>query len=67
MDIFFHAMNYSSKGTIVVASRSEFRRKSTKKSIQLIAELAKSNYKAPYEALRSSGIYKEGGMIELRS
>ena len=47
MDIFYHAMNYTPKGTI-----------------QLIEELAKSNYKAPSEASGSSSRLK-GGVIEL--
>ena len=41
MDIFYHAMNYSSKGTIDAAFGGAFRRKSAKKATQLIEELAK--------------------------
>ena len=64
MDIFYHAMNYSSKGTITAASRGAFRRKNAEEDTQLIEELAKSNYKTPSETLGSSGRLK-GGVIEL--
>ena len=64
MDIFYHAMNYTSKGTIDAALRSAFRRKSVEEATQLIEESAKSNYKAPSKASRSNGILK-GGVIEL--
>ena len=49
MDIFYHAMNYTSKGTVDAAFGGAFRRKSAKEATQLIEELAKSNYRAPYE------------------
>ena len=54
MDIFYHAMNYTSKGTVDAAPRGAFRRKSVEEATQLIEELAKRNYKAPSEALGSS-------------
>ena len=54
MDIFYHAMNYTSKGTVDEASGGAFRRKSAEEATQLIEELAKSNYKDPFEALGSS-------------
>ena len=50
MDIFYHTMNYTSKRTIDVASRGAFRRKSVEEATQLIEELAKSNYRALFEA-----------------
>ena len=65
MDIFYHAMNYSSKGTVDAASRGAFRRKSVEEATQLIEELAKSNYRAPFEALGSSSRFRAGGVIEL--
>ena len=65
MDIFYHAMNYSSKGTLDATSRGAFRRKSAKEATQLIKELAKRNYRAPFEASRSSSGYRTGGVIEL--
>ena len=43
MDIFYHAMNYSSKGIIDVALCGAFKRKSTEEANQLIEDLAKSN------------------------
>ena len=58
-------MNYSSKGTVDAASGGAFKRKSAKEATQLIEELAKSNYRAPSEASRSSSRYKTGGVIEL--
>ena len=65
MDIFYHVMNYSSKGTIDVASGGALRRKSAEEEPQLIEELAKSNYRAPSEVSRSSSRYKTRGVIEL--
>ena len=40
MDIFYHAMNYTSKGTMDEASGGAFRRKSVEEATQLIEELA---------------------------
>ena len=54
MDIFYHAMNYTSKGTVDAASSDAFRRKNVEKSTQLIKKLAKRNYRAPSEALGRS-------------
>ena len=65
MDIFYHAMNYTSKGIIDVACCGAFKRKSTEEENQLIEDLAKSNYRAPYETSRSSSRLKGGGIIEL--
>ena len=47
MDIFYHAMNYTSKGAVDAASGGAFRRKSAEEATQLIEELAKSSYRAP--------------------
>ena len=66
MDIFYHAMNYTLRGTVDAASRGAFRRKSAKKATQLIEELAKSNYGAPSEASGSNGRLR-GGVIELNN
>ena len=49
MDIFYHAMNYTSKGIIDVACCEAFKRKSAEEANQLIEDLAKSNYRAPSE------------------
>ena len=51
MDIFYHAMNYTSKGIINVACCEGFMRKSAEEANQLIEDLAKSNYRAPSETL----------------
>ena len=65
MDIFYHAMNYTSKGTMDATSRGAFRKESAKEATWLIEELAKSNYRAPFEALGSSRKLRGGGVIEL--
>ena len=65
MDIFYHAMNYTSKRTMDAASRGAFRRKSVEEATQLIEELAKSNYRAPSKALGSNSRLIGGGVIEL--
>ena len=49
MDIFYHAMNYTSKGIIDAACCGAFKRKSVEEANQLIEYLAKSNYIA-YES-----------------
>ena len=64
MDLFYHAMNYSSKGIVDAASGGAFRRKNAEEATQIIKELAKSNYKAPSEASGGSR-YKRGCVIEL--
>ena len=65
MDIFYHSMNYDSKGIIDAACDGAFKRKSAKEARQLIEDLAKCNYKAPSEALGSSSRLKWSGVIEL--
>ena len=65
MVIFYNSMNYSSKGTVDATSRGAFRRKSAEEATQLIEELAKSNYRAPFEALGSSKRFRVGDVIEL--
>ena len=47
MDIFYHSMNYTSKGIIDAACCGAFKRKSAEEAKQLIEDLAKCNYKAP--------------------
>ena len=65
MDIFYHAMNYSSKGIIDVTCCGAFKRKSIEEANKLIEGLEKCNYKTPSEASGSSGRYKAGGVLEL--
>ena len=51
IDIFYHAMNYASKGIIDASCCGAFKRRSASEVRQLIEDLAKCNYKAPSEAL----------------
>ena len=65
MDIFYHAMNYASKGIIDTFCCGDFKRRSVEKARELIEELAKCNYKAPSEASGSSSRMKGNGLIGL--
>ena len=65
MDIFYHSMNYASKGIIDAAYCGAFKRRSAEEARQLIEDLAKCNYNAPSEASGSSNKLKVGGVIEL--
>ena len=65
IDIFYHSMNYVSKGIIDASCCGAFKRKSAEEARQLIEDLAKCNYKAPSEALRSSSRLKGSSVIEL--
>ena len=49
MDIFYHAMNYTSKGIIDATYCGAFKRKSAGEANKLIEDLAKSHYKSPYK------------------
>ena len=61
MDIFYHTMNYTSKGIIDAACYGAFKRKSTEEARQLIEDLAKGNYRAPFETSGSSSRLKGNG------
>ena len=65
MDILYHAMNYTSKGTVDITSRGAFRRKSVEEATQMIEKLAKSNYRAPSEASGSNNRLRPESVIEL--
>ena len=65
MDIFYHAMNYSSKGIIDAACCGAFKSKSVEEANQLIEDLAKSNYRAPSKTSGSNGRLRGGRMIDL--
>ena len=65
MDIFYHSMNYTSKGIIDAAYCGSFKRKSVEELRQLIEDLAKCNYRAPSKTSGSSSILKGSGVIEL--
>ena len=54
MDIFYHSMNYTSKGIIDAACYGAFKRKSAEEARQLIEDLEKNNYRAPSKTLGSS-------------
>ena len=65
MDIFYHAMNYTSKGIIDTACCGAFKRKSVEEANQLVEDLAKSNYIAPFKTSESSNRLRGSGVIEL--
>ena len=65
MDIFYHSMNYTSKGIIDVACCGAFKRKSAEEVKWLMKDLSKCNYRAPFETLGSSNILKRSRVIEL--
>ena len=65
MDIFYHAMNYTSKGILDAACCGAFKRKSVEEANQLIEDLVKSNYRAPSETSGSSSRLRGSGVIEL--
>ena len=65
MDIFYHDMNYSSKGIVDAASRGAFTRKGTEEAIELTEELAKRKYIASSEASGNNSRYKTRGVIKL--
>ena len=64
MDIFYHAMNYSSKGIIDAACCGAFKRKSTEESNQLIEDFTKRNYRVISMTSGSTSRIR-GGVIEL--
>ena len=65
MDIFYHAMNYTSKGIIEPSCCGAFKRRNAEEARQVIEDLAKCNYKAPFEASGSSSRLKGNGLIGL--
>ena len=65
MDIFCHAMNYTSKGIIDATCCGAFKRKNAEEANQLIEDLIKSNYRALSETSESNNRLRGGGVIEL--
>ena len=65
MEIFYHAMNYTSKGIIDASCCGAFKRRSVEEARQSIEDLAKCNYKAPSKASGSSSKLRGSGLIEL--
>ena len=64
MDIFYHAINYTSKGIVDATFGGAFRRKCDEEATRLIKELEKSNYRAPSKASGCSSKLR-GGVIEM--
>ena len=65
MDIFYHAMNYTSKGIIDASCCGGFKRRSAEEARQVIEDLAKCNYKTPYKSSGSSNRMRGNGLIGL--
>ena len=65
MDIFYHAMNYISKGIIDASCCRGFKRRSAEEARQVIEDLAKCNYKTPSESSGSSSKIRGNGLIRL--
>ena len=65
MDIFYHAMNYISKGIIEASCCGAFKRRSAEEARKVIEDLSKCNYKALFEDSRSSNRLTRSGLIEL--
>ena len=65
MDIFYHAMNYASKGIIDASCCGAFKRRNAEEARQLVEDLTKCNYKAPSEASGSNSRLRGSGLIGL--
>ena len=65
MDIFYHAMNYTSKGIIDASYCGGFKRRSAEEARKVIEDLAKCNYKTPSESSGSSNRMRGNGLIGL--
>ena len=65
MDIFYHTMNYASKGIIDASFCGAFKRRSIEEASRLIEDLAKCNYKAPSEVSGSNNRVRGSGLIKL--
>ena len=65
MDIFYHTMNYTSKGIIDASCRGGFKRRSAEEAKQVIEDHAKCNYKTPSVSSGSSSRMRGNGLIGL--
>ena len=65
MDIFYHSMNYTSKGIIDAACCGALNRKSVEEAKQLIEDIEKCNYRAPSKTSGSDSKLKESSVIKL--
>ena len=61
----YDSMNYTSKGIIDATCYGAFKMKSAEEENHLIKDLAKSNYRAPFEASRRNSRLRGGGVIEI--
>ena len=65
MDIFYHAMNYTSKGIIDESCCVGFERRSEEEARKVIEDLSKCNYKTPFESSWSNNRMMGNGLIRL--
>ena len=65
MDIFYHAMNYTSKGKIDASFCGGFKRRSAEEARQVIEDLTKCKYKTPSESSGSSSRMRGNSLIGL--
>ena len=65
MDIFYHAMNYTSKGKIDASCCRGFKRRSVEEARQVIEDLAKCNYKTPSKYSRRNNRMRGNVLIGL--
>ena len=65
MDVFYHAMNYASKCIIDASCCGAFKRRSAEEARELIEDLAKCNYKAPFKSSGSSNRLRGSDLIVL--
>ena len=64
-DIFYHAMNYTSKGIIDSSCCGGFKRISAEEARHVIEDLAKCNYKTPSKSSGSSSRMRGNNLIGL--
>ena len=65
MDIFYHAMNYTSKGIIDATCCGAFKRKNPGEANQLIEDLAKSNYRTSAATSGSNSRLRGSDVMEV--
>ena len=65
MDIFYHAMNYTSKGIIDASCCGGFKRRSAEEARQVIEDLTKCNYKTPSKSSGCNSRMRGNGLIGL--
>ena len=65
IDIFYHAMNYTFKDIIDASYCGGFKRRSVEEAIQVFEDLAKCNYKTPFESSGSNSRMRGNGLIRL--